>query len=315
VYTSLAANDFLVTLVANNHFDPGAYSNATAAGLGLIQWTPGTGRVYKGYRDIANQTGLRSIELFSSMLEGHNASTPSYEDLTTSQCTNIYKTDFVSNHRNLFLIANYTSNATYNNTILDMRVVMGQDVSSSSWMCNSPQGNLDAQYPYSSYFCNANEFASNVSKGLPWQINLQVGPIGISGCKSEITEEKCKVHFSLGIMIVVICCNLVKACSMIMTAIRSREPTLVTLGDAVDSFLGTPDLTTIGICFADRRFIKREWRRGWRVGPRQWKQKGVQRWWSSVSQTRWITCNFFFLVTIIVARVLLRLGLRNDGDV
>ena len=137
--------------------------------------------------------------------------------------------------------------------------------------------------------------------------------VEVRGCKSEITDERCKVQFSLGIMIAVICCNLVKACAMIMTVVRSREPTLVTLGDAIDSFLRIPDPTTKGICFADRRFIDCEWRRGGRTGPRQWKQKGVQRWWTNVSKTRWITCNFFFAITIIVTAVLLRSGIKNDG--
>ncbi|CUS09943.1 unnamed protein product, partial [Tuber aestivum] len=128
----------------------------------------------------------------------------------------------------------------------------------------------------------------------------------------EKTPEKCKVQFSLGIMIVVICCNFVKAWSMIMAVVRSREPTLVTLGDAIDSFLKNPDPTTIGICFADRRFVEREWKSGLRSTPRQWKQKRVQRWWTSVSQTRWITCNFFCLIAIIAGAVLLRSGMGQD---
>ena len=127
-------------------------------------------------------------------------------------------------------------------------------------------------------------------------------------------EGRCGVQFSLGIMIAVICCNLVKACAMIMTVVRSREPTLVTLGDAIDSFLSLSDPTTRGICYADRQFIDREWRRGWRTGPRKWKQKGVQRWWTNLTKTRWITCNLFSAITIIVSAVLLRLGIRHDGS-
>ena len=99
---------------------------------------------------------------------------------------------------------------------------------------------------------------------------------------------------------------------MVTAVVKSREPTLVTLGDAMDSFLTTPDPTTIGMCFADRRVIKREWRRGSTVGPRQWKQKGVQRWWTSVGKTRWITCNFFCSIIIIATGVLLWFGMQND---
>ena len=161
--------------------------------------------------------------------------------------------------------------------------------------------------------CGTGELASMVANGNPWLVNLNTGEVvEVSRCRSEITEEKCKVQFSLGIMITVICCNLVKACAMIMTVVRSREPTLVTLGDAIDSFLRISDPTTREICFADRRYIDREWRHRKRTGPRQWKQKRVQRWWNSVSKTRWITCMFFCSITIIAVGVLLQSGIQRD---
>ena len=315
MYTSLAANDFFVTLVTNNHFEPGAYSNSTEVNFSFRE-NSRNATTGKEYGDVGYQTDSDEIQLFTNILEGYNASTPSYKDLTPSQCTSLYKTDLMSNHRNLFLVSNHTSDDTYNNTILGMTIVASDESSSNNWMCSWLRGNLDGNYWRTTSKCNPNELASNVAGGLPWQMNLTtVGVIEITGCKSEITDEKCKVQFSLGIMIAVICCNLVKACSMIMTIVRSREPTLVTLGDAVDSFLTTPDPTTVGICFADRRYIEREWRRGWRTGPRQWKQKGIQKWWTSVSKTRWITCNLCFAVIMIAAAVLLRLGIRNDGVV
>ena len=163
-------------------------------------------------------------------------------------------------------------------------------------------------------WCDRSSISSIAANKRPWILTLITGEeVEVRGCKREIVEERCKVQFSLGIMIAVICYNLVTACAMIMTVVRSREPTLVTLGDAIDSFLRIPDPATRGICFADRRFIIQEWRRGWRTGPRQWKQKGVQRWWTNVSKTRWITCNFFFAITIIVSAVLLRSGIQRDG--
>jgi len=123
----------------------------------------------------------------------------------------------------------------------------------------------------------------------------------------------CGVHFILDIMIVVICCNFVKVFCMVIVLVRSREPTLVTLGDAIDSFLRNSDQTTIGMCFADRQFIEREWRRdGRRTGPRQWKKRGVQRWWTIASKTRWITCYFFCSIIIIAAGVSLRLGMDYE---
>ncbi|RPA90410.1 hypothetical protein L873DRAFT_1753827 [Choiromyces venosus 120613-1] len=297
VYTSIAANGFVATVVKNDFFEPGAYSNMTQA----------------LHRDVTDRIDSKHLQLFKDVLDGYNASSQNYEDLTPSECTKLYNNDFISDHRNLILITKHSSNATHNNTYLDAIAVSGQGNSPSSWMC-AHGIQVTHDYERTSFICDPNKVTLNVTKGLPWRIWLTtLEVVEISGCKSEKTAEKCKVQFSLGIMLVVIFCNLVKACSMIMTVVRSREPTLVTLGDAVDSFLRIPDPTTLGICFADRRFVKREWRRGWRTGPRQWKQMGVQRWWTSASKTRWITCNFLCSITIIVAGCLLRSGMDLDG--
>ncbi|PUU77977.1 hypothetical protein B9Z19DRAFT_1143995 [Tuber borchii] len=306
VYTSLAANDILVTIVANNHFEHRAYSNMTEELVRYFSALPPTREMRYGYPD---------IQLFRGVLDGYDASTNTYEDLTLSECTKLCNTDFLSNRRNLFLITKRGSATFLNKTLLNIINVRSEGISPSSWMFMSHSGGITGVYRATSPGCSSNELMSNVTSGLPWLVKLGTREdVEITGCTSERTTEKCKVQFSLGIMIVVICCNLVKACCMVMAVVRSREPTLVTLGDAVDSFLEIPDTTTMGICFADRRFIEREWRRGWRTGPRQWKQKGVQRWWTSVSKTRWITCNFFCSITIIVAGMLLSWGMENDGN-
>ena len=296
MFTSLAANGFLVSVVTKDHFEPGAYSNITEA---IPEWD-----VY----------GVPGSELFSSALEGYNERTSSYEDLSPSECTKLYNTDYMPSHRNLFLITKHGSNAAHNNTLLDMINVMNAGISPSSWMCAYYLVDNARTFQDYGFSCNPNKLTSNVARGLPWLVKLTTGEeVEIGGCKSERTAEICKVLVSLKIMYIVISCNLVKACCMVVAVVRSREPTLVTLGDAIESFLTVPDPTTIGICFADRRFIDQEWRRARRTGPRQWKQKGVQRWWTSVSKTRWITCNFFFAITIIGSAVLLRSGIRNDG--
>ena len=291
--------------MTSNHFEQDTYSGAKKAFVGY-RWTSRNATTGKEYGDIGYQTDSHDIQLFISMLEGNNASTPGYETLSPSQCTKLYNTDFVSNHRNILLITNHPSNDIFDKTVLHISLVRGDDTSPTRWMCPNSMLALNG--------C-AGEITSMVAKGLPWRVTLNEEEVEVWGCKSEIVEERCKVQFSLGIMIVVICCNLVKACAMILTIIRSREPTLVTLGDAIDSFLRTSDPTTKGICFADRWFIEEEWTHGRRTGPSQWKQKGAQRWWTSVSKARWITCNVLFAITIIVSVVLLRLGIQHDGSV
>jgi len=70
----------------------------------------------------------------------------------------------------------------------------------------------------------------------------------------------------------------------------------------------------MGICFADRGYIKREWRRdGWRAESRQWKQKGAQRWCASISKARWIIFNVFCSIIIILVGVSLGFALKAEG--
>ena len=296
MFTSIAANSFIATVVTNDHFEPEPHSNLTEIPDWMIR-------------------GTRSFALFSSALEDYNANIDNYEDLTPSECIKLYNAVFMSSHRHLFLITKLSSNTTHNKTRLGMILVPGDGASQSNLLCSYYRASQEHRYSGGRFSCNPSELTSNVASGLPWWVKLTTGEeVEIGGCKSERTPEKCKVQFSLEIMIVVICCNFVKACCMVTAVIRSREPTLVTLGDAIDSFLRVPDQTTIGMCFADRTFIEREWRRGCRTEPRQWKQKEVKRWWTSVSSTRWIICNFFCLIIVIAAGVSLRLGMVLEGQ-
>ena len=306
MYTSLASNEILIAFVTNNHFESGGYSNTTGDDSWFRVKAQNT-TTRKPYGALGYQTNSPHIKLFGGMLEGYDTGVQGYEDLTPSQCINLYSTDFLLDRRNLFLITNYTADPIYNNTFLRVDWNGGLRPP-SNWMC--------FRYPHTSFRCDPTWLNSRVASGHPWLVEFREfrerGVGEVLGCKSERVAERCKVHFSLGIMVAVICCNLVKACCMVMTVVRSREPTLVTLGDAIDSFLRIPDQTTIGICFADRHFIETEWMRGSRGRPRKWKQKGVQRWWSSVSRRRWIICSFFCSIAIIITGVLFEKGIGQD---
>ena len=296
--------------MTNNHFEKGPYQNTTIAPIDkfkplLLNVTAG-----KHYGEIEYQQDLPKIQLFISMLEGYNTSTERYKDLTPLECLRAYSSDFVSNHRNLFLITKHSSNTTHNNTILNMTISAANALLPSGWRSNYDlNASLVKGY-------DPSDLPANLTRGLPWQVNLTTtGVVEIAGCKSEITDEKCKVQFSLGIMIIVICCNFVKACCMITAVVRSREPTLVTLGDAIDSFLRVPDSTTKGMCFADRQYIAREWKFGRRARPTKWEKNGAQRWWTSAGGGRWVTCYIFFSIYIFYMAMFLATSIQEDRQV
>ncbi|CUS09944.1 unnamed protein product, partial [Tuber aestivum] len=192
VYTSLAANDFVVAVVSKDHFEPGAYSNMTETLVASPdqEWrfNNAVGTPYRTTRRY--QTDSETIQLFRRVLEGYDTGAEDYDDLTTSDCTKIYNTDFVSNRRNLFLITKLSSNATYNNTILDMINIKSSDTASSDWMCTyNSSGDSGILRPVN-FVCDPHEIVTNVARGLPWRVSLHTGDkVEISGCKSERTDE------------------------------------------------------------------------------------------------------------------------------
>ena len=188
MYTSLAANEFFVLLMTENHFGPGAY---TEGPVSQILWSRrtlpmGMGASIREYDKIGYPTDSHDAQLFKSMLEEGNTDAQSYEDLTPSQCADLYNMDFVSGRRNLFLISNSTPNAMYKSTFIDSWTVHRKVVMPSRWMC--------PKILHSPTKCNPSEVPPRVASGLPWLIKMTPWEeIEITGCKSEKVEEKCKV--------------------------------------------------------------------------------------------------------------------------
>lgn len=120
----------------------------------------------------------------------------------------------------------------------------------------------------------------------------------IEYCLSQPVKEHCRVQFSVGIMAVVNACNVVKM--LIMGYIAWKRPVnLVTLGDAVASFLNKADTTTEGNCLAGKtRFLKSK---DWEQTPLQWEPV-ARYWFHAASQRRWLSCNILCVSSTSVAR-------------
>ena len=73
--------------------------------------------------------------------------------------------------------------------------------------------------------------------------------ITISGCMTNDADQHCQLYFSLPICLTVIACNVIKVFWMYMAARTDHREVLLTVGDALSSFLDKPDATTRGHCF------------------------------------------------------------------
>lgn len=110
----------------------------------------------------------------------------------------------------------------------------------------------DAEIPYD-WTCTYQGMP--VKKFQSGECPYQFKPFTVQGhpvdpCLSKLVNESCKLQLSRTIMIIVISCNLVKALYMSLSIWKLSETQLVTLGDAIASFLETPDKYTINNCLA-----------------------------------------------------------------
>lgn len=89
----------------------------------------------------------------------------------------------------------------------------------------------------------------------------------MSHCLTEKAEQRCLLSFSPPIAIAVIICNATKFVCMLLTARAKRQDLMLTVGDALASFLTRPDLTTRGRCLLSTAEMTR--------GPQAWSLPAV----------------------------------------
>ncbi|KAL8830602.1 MAG: hypothetical protein Q9170_005667 [Blastenia crenularia] len=144
------------------------------------------------------------------------------------------------------------------------------------------------------------------------------GPYGNAtrSCLSEKVVEQCKLNYSLQFAVIVVIFNLAKVICMFLTLWRHDPSVLITIGDAIQSFLDRPDTSTQGFCAYSDHHIQLlvQWQKSgsrssntpnkpgsdrminrtqeaFLENPRykQWRPR-LRRWWSAVPIIRWFSC-------------------------
>ena len=112
-------------------------------------------------------------------------------------------------------------------------------------------------------------------------------------CLSERVPGTCGLNMNIIIIFVVVVCNAGKLAGMLYVAFGSLEDPLITVGDAVSSFLASPDNTTRDMCLVNRKDIVKASHLGGmkklRAPKYYWRPVG-RRWFSAASKRRWWTC-------------------------
>ena len=208
-----------------------------------------------------------------------------WDRLTNEACIKVYMQEFLTDNANVLavtsalndssLVLNSTYPAYVYGTMPDVQVGTG------TW-----------PWPCANYFnseTNTCDTSALLSEAANWTIDVEVGAsYPIQYCLSQPAEKHCTTQFSLLIIIIVIICNITKLACMIMLLLRQQAKPLVTLGDAVESFLETPDPTTENMCLADKSEFSAK--KPWSATRDSYEPRQL-RWFAGASWKRWLTCN------------------------
>lgn len=144
---------------------------------------------------------------------------------------------------------------------------------------------------------------AKIDKWRPWGYEIDY-------CLAERTEQRCSFNGNIPIVAIVIVCNAIKVFIMVLVAIHLPGHPLITVGDALESFLNQPDETTRHTPLLTRQqsikggFLDKDVRP---TPEQQWSQyhnqsRQVLRWSAAASKPRWnITIGLTVLCLVIVA--------------
>lgn len=244
-------------------------------------------------------TNFTNTGPYGTMQHFQNASR--WQKLDNRDCIKAYGQSFVSAHGDLIVISPAV-NAT--EKIVTLMNGPASSLGDTSWMCG-----YDDEVD-----CSVNAVLDQAAN---WTIpdqstEFQPTYFLVQYCLSQPVEEECRVQISLIILGIVIACNATKALCMLLTIRHQKSQPLVTLGDAIESFLQEPDPTTEGMCLAGKasfnnarvenvsvsqgyqfRHLCRKSssnKTTWTDKPTEWSSQ--RYWWfSSASLNRWLVCN------------------------
>ena len=168
----------------------------------------------------------------------------------------------------------------------------------------------------------------------PWLVTPQ--DFEVDHCLSQKVDEQCSLQYSFTILIIVICCDIAKILAMCAALWLVSVRPLATIGDAIASFLETPDTHTVGCCLIEQTQARTAchkspfrwvpWRPGSqnqryqhanrtfaeKIGPAAtvWKQK-VVRWYAVPSKSRWIAFGILYIGLLGASIAILAIGIRD----
>lgn len=217
-------------------------------------------------------------------------STTTYEQLDNSDCIDRY-VNRLNGGKDVVVITNKSSSQNDNSTLLGSYNI-SDFPDGGGWVCSSPYISPKVGAGgCTTWFMN--QFRTN------WTVLYAGRSTWGSGdprealvlsCRSagvHTEDNKCGVHYSTSIMIFVCVLNLLTCSLICWTAFYAgKSELLVTAGDALASFLQTPDVHTQGMSTRSKDEFQKS--SHWNSEPKRWNPQ-KNRWYRAAGLRRWVT--------------------------
>lgn len=223
-----------------------------------------------------------------SLLEIRSAMN-NFERLTPSDCVKAYGVQVPSGRRDLIVVSDAPSYPVpFRNFSTDTSHFNDPNITNSALhITSSEYGNWI--YGSNSYDWMAFDtgYTASPSFLLSIEANWTIDDSEVQYCLSEVVPEKCEFTVNIYVLAVVIALGVVKLACMLATAKNVDQQPLITIGDALSSFLNNADPNTVGMC----TWTKTDFVRGnWNPQPRPWMPQQRRRY-NALSLKRWLFCN------------------------
>ncbi|KAH6889430.1 hypothetical protein B0T10DRAFT_404784 [Thelonectria olida] len=249
----------------------------------------------------------------SSIIDGQGATElfelareENWERLTPLECINGYATGFQTSRRDVLLVCGEGFESDQKDAYSKTYVTSGTVGSAPNSSCG--------ESPFE-WVC-PNSGCSPCQDLLP-AVRKQADdwkPFGyrVKYCLSQPVRQLCRINLSMPIAITIVCANALKTVVLMYAAFHPPKEPLFVLGDAVKSFLQTPDVFSRDMCLASADKIK------WLgiqdcAGP-EFSSLKRRRWAAAASWRRWSMGCLLYCLALGVAAFFLVWGVNTLGS-
>jgi hypothetical protein len=215
-----------------------------------------------------------SVELHQKLLNS------TLQNLSNIDCINAYAQIFQTTQGNLLLVTNTSSNRLIEEELVFSPANHAQGCTDAyHWIC------LDADNDIQDTDLCGTTACPNLIPGIRANpSNWSVFHDQIQYCLSEPVDQNCKLQFNVRFAVIVIIFNAIKTAIMAYSAFGVSRTPLMTVGDAITSFLEREDSAARGRCLLSRSNVERLQFLEPQPIPFSSKRK---RWYAAASAGRW----------------------------